>query len=66
MAEAEKQRQAFRLEVNEDIVIKLESIDRTMGATLVDLSEGGCRFAHALCIPHSQLAVQMERAEGAR
>ncbi|MGA3037718.1 MAG: PilZ domain-containing protein [Vulcanimicrobiaceae bacterium] len=55
MAEAEKQRQAFRLEVNEDIVVKLEGTDRSMGALLIDLSEGGCRIRTRLCIPHSQL-----------
>jgi c-di-GMP-binding flagellar brake protein YcgR len=55
MAETEKLRQAFRLEVNEDIVISLEGIGRTMGATLVDLSEGGCRLRTRLCIPYSQL-----------
>jgi len=55
MAEAEKLRQAFRLEVNEDIVVTLEGIDRTMGALLVDLSEGGCRLRTRLCIPYSQL-----------
>jgi len=55
MAEAEKQRQAFRLEVNEDIVITLEGIGRSMGATLVDLSEGGCRLRTRLCIPLAQL-----------
>jgi len=54
-SDAEKQRQAFRLEVNEDIVINLEGIGRTMSATLVDLSEGGCRLRTRLCIPYSQL-----------
>jgi c-di-GMP-binding flagellar brake protein YcgR len=56
MAETEKLRAAFRLEVNEDIVIKLEGLDRSMGAILVDLSEGGCRLRTRLCIPYSQLA----------
>ncbi|HEY1729769.1 MAG TPA: PilZ domain-containing protein [Candidatus Baltobacteraceae bacterium] len=55
MADAEKQRTAFRLEVNEDIVITLDGIGRSMGATLVDLSEGGCRVRTRLCIPYSQL-----------
>jgi len=58
MAEEEKQRQAFRLEVNESIVVTLEDAGRTMGATLVDLSEGGCRLRTRLCIPHSQLAFE--------
>jgi c-di-GMP-binding flagellar brake protein YcgR len=55
MPEAEKQRTAFRLEVNEPIVVTLDDAGRTMGATLVDLSEGGCRLRTRLCIPRSQL-----------
>lgn len=58
MADEEKQRQAFRLEVNESIVVTLEEVGRTMSATLVDLSEGGCRLRTRLCIPHSQLAFE--------
>src|SRR5579875_24797 len=49
--EPEKQRQAFRLDVNEEIVVALEEAGRTMSATLVDLSEGGCRLRTRLCIP---------------
>lgn len=54
-SEPEKLRQAFRLDVNEDIVVTLEGMGRTMSATLVDLSEGGCRLRTRLCIPHAQL-----------
>lgn len=54
----EKQRQAFRLDVNEDIVVTLEEAGRTMSATLVDLSEGGCRLRTRLCIPQSQIAFE--------
>jgi len=54
--EPEKLRQAFRLDVNQEIVVHLEGIGRTMSATLVDLSEGGCRLRTRLCIPNSQLA----------
>jgi len=56
--EPEKQRQAFRLDVNEEIVVALEEAGRTMSATLVDLSEGGCRLRTRLCIPQSQLAFE--------
>lgn len=56
--EQEKQRQAFRLDVNEDIVVTLEEAGRTMSATLVDLSEGGCRLRTRLCIPQSQIAFE--------
>ena len=56
----EKQRQAFRLDVNEEIVVTLEGIGRTMSATLVDLSEGGCRLRTRLCIPNSQLEFQFK------
>ena len=58
MADEEKQRQAFRLEVNADIVVNLEGTGRTMRALLLDLSEGGCRIRTRLCIPHSQLEFQ--------
>jgi c-di-GMP-binding flagellar brake protein YcgR len=64
MAEPEKLRQAFRLEVNEDIVITLEDAGRTMGATLVDLSEGGCRLRTRLCIPKSQLEFKWKGPKG--
>jgi c-di-GMP-binding flagellar brake protein YcgR len=64
MAETEKLRQAFRLEVNEDIVITLEGMGRSMGATLVDLSEGGCRVRTRLCIPHSQLEFKWKGPKG--
>jgi c-di-GMP-binding flagellar brake protein YcgR len=56
--EPEKHRQAFRLDVNEEIVVALEEAGRTMSATLVDLSEGGCRLRTRLCIPQSQLAFE--------
>lgn len=58
MADEEKLRQAFRLEVNASIVVTLEEAGRTMSATLVDLSEGGCRLRTRLCIPQSQLAFE--------
>lgn len=64
MAEAEKQRQAFRLEVNEDIVISLEGAGRMMGATLVDLSEGGCGVRTRLPIPHSSLEFKWKGPNG--
>ena len=54
--EPEKLRQAFRLDVNQDIVINVEGTGRAMTATLVDLSEGGCRLRTRLCIPNAQLA----------
>jgi c-di-GMP-binding flagellar brake protein YcgR len=56
--EQEKHRQAFRLDVNEDIVVTLEEVGRSMSATLVDLSEGGCRLRTRLCIPQSQIAFE--------
>jgi len=55
MAEQEKLRQAFRLDVNEEIIVTLEDAGRTMNAMLVDLSEGGCRVRTRLCFPQSQL-----------
>ncbi|MGH7330539.1 MAG: PilZ domain-containing protein, partial [Polyangiaceae bacterium] len=58
--EPEKQRQAFRLDVNEDIVVTLEEACRTMSETLVDLSEGGCRLRTRLCIPQSQIALEFK------
>lgn len=53
---SEKQRSAFRLDVNSVIQIQLESLGRTMNATLVDLSEGGCRLRTPLCLPNSTIA----------
>jgi c-di-GMP-binding flagellar brake protein YcgR len=52
----EKQRQAFRLEVDAPIQLKLDEIDRVMNVTLVDLSEGGCRIRTRLCLPHSSVS----------
>lgn len=54
--EQEKQRQAFRVEINEPIVVSLEDAGRKMTVTLVDISEGGCRARTRLCIPRSQVA----------
>ena len=51
--EAEKHREAFRLEMNEPVVVNLPDAGRKMSVTLVDLSEGGCKVRTRLCIPHS-------------
>jgi c-di-GMP-binding flagellar brake protein YcgR len=53
MAESEKQRQAFRVEVNEPVVITLPDAGRKMGARLLDISEGGCRLRARGVIPRS-------------
>ena len=52
--DSEKQRQAFRLDVNSQIQINLDELEeRPINVTLVDLSEGGCRIRTRLCLPHS-------------
>ncbi|MBV8601189.1 MAG: PilZ domain-containing protein [Candidatus Eremiobacteraeota bacterium] len=52
--EKEKQRQAFRLDLNAPIAIELQELEnRPVNVTLVDLSEGGARIRSRSCLPYS-------------
>lgn len=48
---SEKQRQAFRLNVNAEINVRLDDDKRTFKLLLLDISESGARFRSSLPIP---------------
>jgi hypothetical protein len=55
---AAKPNETFRLEINEPVLVKFDTLGRRMKMFLVDLAEGGCRMRATACVPNDRISFE--------